>query len=642
MLNKNFPLELLKKLLNEHLNIKLIKLENSTKEQMNNLKKTSKNFKEFSKNIQQLINSNIEQEEFQKDKLEKKEENKNINENILKTSIKINVGKSNNNIRNRSNTLGISKYNQLKKVNTENNINRESFISNHNINNKQKSKQKSPEKNNKNNKIVNLTKNMGKNATPKKNNKLDFFSDNKPKCPKTEKIPKKINEKIKKMNTNKDIKHKNSNNKLKDEFDNLYNGNNKQLISSFRKEKKQRNQNVIFNGNYIKKEIDFEKNNTENNINNLKASFSFRKGRKLNINENNIINHVKNNNSSSELNDIQNIVKLVDNVNQNITKLLNNNNNNNSNMNNNSIDFSLNNNLRNSALFSNEININSKKNEFTLKKKYLSKKEKVKEINVIELFKKDNNIFKNILKYLSQKESIYFYSMNNYLNKGRIKYFDNKKEELLSRLNLKKDETLEKKINVIKNLFTEEDLSQRKKFEITQETRELIKKMNNEEYIDKLKNFKTNDKANENINIIFKILFIFLGEENIYITKNNDIFWKKCLHYFDEKCSGKIGDFLLQKIPFFKFDTKQFNRIENLLKENKTEIINEMKQNTNYLIIPLIKESLEYFGIIFSQQKTEGSLYIKILRKNQIIINYLNNLKVRYFLSKYNEEDDED
>ena len=640
MLNKNFPLELLKKLINEHLNIKLIKLENSTKEQMNNLKKTSKNFKEFSKNIQQLINNNLEQEEFQKDKLEKKEENKNINENILKTSIKINVGKSNNNIRNRSNTLGISKYNQLKKVNTENNINRESFISNHNINNKQKSKQKSPEKNNKNNKIVNLTKNMGKNATPKKNNKLDFFSDNKPKCPKTEKIPKKINEKIKKMNTNKDIKHKNSNNKLKDEFDNLYNGNNKQLISSFRKEKKQRNQNVIFNGNYIKKEIDFEKNNTENNINNLKASFSFRKGRKLNINENNIINHVKNNNSSSELNDIKNIVKLLDNVNQNITKLLNNNNN--SNMNNNSIDFSLNNNLRNSALFSNEININSKKNEFTLKKKYLSKKEKVKEINVIELFKKDNNIFKNILKYLSQKESIYFYSMNNYLNKGRIKYFDNKKEELLSRLNLKKDETLEKKINEIKNLFSEEDLSQRKKFEITQETRELIKKMNNEEYIDKLKNFKTNDKANENINIIFKILFIFLGEENIYITKNNDIFWKKCLHYFDEKCSGKIGDFLLQKIPFFKFDTKEFNRIENLLKENKTEIINEMKQNTNYLIIPLIKESLEYFGIIFSQQKTEGSLYIKILRKNQIIINYLNNLKVRYFLSKYNEEDDED
>ena len=56
----------------------------------------------------------------------------------------------------------------------------------------------------------------------------------------------------------------------------------------------------------------------------------------------------------------------------------------------------------------------------------------------------------------------------------------------------------------------------------------------------------------------------------------------------------------------------------------------------------LIKESLEYLGVIFSENKTEGSIYIKNLRKNQIIINYLNNLKVRYFLSKYNEEDEED
>ena len=58
--------------------------------------------------------------------------------------------------------------------------------------------------------------------------------------------------------------------------------------------------------------------------------------------------------------------------------------------------------------------------------------------------------------------------------------------------------------------------------------------------------------------------------------------------------------------------------------------------------MPLIKESLEYCGVIFSENKTEGNIYIKNLRKNQIMINYLNNLKVRYFLSKYNEEDEED
>ena len=56
----------------------------------------------------------------------------------------------------------------------------------------------------------------------------------------------------------------------------------------------------------------------------------------------------------------------------------------------------------------------------------------------------------------------------------------------------------------------------------------------------------------------------------------------------------------------------------------------------------LIKELFEYFGIIFSKDKTEGNIYINNLKRNQIIINYLNNLKVRYFLSKYNEEEEDD
>ena len=241
------------------------------------------------------------------------------------------------------------------------------------------------------------------------------------------------------------------------------------------------------------------------------------------------------------------------------------------------------------------------------------------------------------MKYLPQKETIYFYSINNYFNKGRITFFDNKKEELLSILNLKKDETIENKINEIKNKFTEEELSHKKKFEITQETSYILKKINKEDYLKKLKNLE----KNEIIFIIYKILFILLGEENIYNTLNKDIFFKKCLYFF-ENSPDNLGDFILEKIPEFNFEKNEFNMIENLIKDNKNEIINEISNSKKYLIIPLIKEFLEYIGIIFSENKTEGSIYINNLRKNQIIINYLNNLKVRYFLSKYNEEDDED
>ena len=141
--------------------------------------------------------------------------------------------------------------------------------------------------------------------------------------------------------------------------------------------------------------------------------------------------------------------------------------------------------------------------------------------------------------------------------------------------------------------------------------------------------------------MIYKILFIFLGEEKIYNIINKDIFWIKCYIYFNDNSKKNVIDFVVQKILLFNFSVKEFNIIENLLKENKDEIINEISNNKNFLI-PLIKELLEYFGIIFSKDKTEGNIYIKNLRRNQVIINYLNNLKVRYFLSRYNEEEDDD
>ena len=344
-----FPKEMLQNLLNECLNNRLIKLETSTKNQMLNLNKTSKNFKDFSKSIQQISNNYLEQTELSKDKLDKKEntKNNNINENAMKQSFKKQLSKNNNNILNsfraRSNTLGLSKYNQLKKQNTEINLNKESFISNNNnTNNKQKLK--SIEKNNKN-KIIFLKKDLVNNVTPKKTNKIDFLIDSKTKYPKTEKITKKLKVNIKKINTSKNLKN---NDKYMNELENLYPDNNKPIQKSFIKEKKSKITNEIKTNKTLNEKKETFLGNK--NFNNLKASFSQRRERKLILNENNNINSI--NNNSNNFSDIQNIVKLVDNVNQNISKLLNNNN---------SVELPLNNILRNSANFTNK---NNKKNEF--------------------------------------------------------------------------------------------------------------------------------------------------------------------------------------------------------------------------------------------------------------------------------------
>ena len=654
ILSKAFPKEILQDILNELLNKKLIKLENSSKNQISDLSKISKNFQEFLNHIQQISNNISE-------KNKSTEENKNsgnnepmklnINNNannILKHSIKklpefgndiiITTKKNNNvnNLRTRSNTLGINKYNQLKKQNTEVNLNRESFNSNHI---RQKSKLKSPEKNNyKINKNINIAKDLGKNATPKKNNKIEFIVENKQNFPKTEKIQKKINEKIKKQNDyNKNSKN-NIDNKYMNEFDNLNIGFNKQIINGpTKKEIKEKNKikkdiikaNKKLNDNYIKNEFDIEKKN-KNGFNNLRTSFYSKKDKKLILNErNNTMNN------STNLNDIQSIVKLVDNVNQNITKILNDNNSN---------EIFIPNNLRNSVKLSKEKNnlnnLNIKNKEFTLKKKYLTKKEKVVNINAFEIFKKEKKILKNILKYLTENDLIFFYSLNNYFNKERIAYLDNKKEDLLSILNLKKEETIENKINEIKKEFNKEKLLQIKKFEISENLKEKIKLINTREFLNEILNREMNNISG-NIITIYKIFFVFFGEEKIYSTLNADIFWKKCYNYFNEKCKGNIGNFILNKIQLFNFKSKEFNKIRNLLKENKNEIINEISDSENCLM-SLIKELFEYFGIIFSKDKTEGNIYIHNLKRNQIIINYLNNLKVRYFLSKYNEEEEDD
>ena len=654
ILNKVFPKENLQDILNELLNKKLIKLENSSKNQISDLSKISKNFQEFSNHIQQISNNISE-------KNKSTEENKNsgnnepmklnINNNannILKHSIKklpefgndiiITTKKNNNvnNLRTRSNTLGINKFNQLKKQNTEVNLNRESFNSNHI---RQKSKLKSPEKNNyKINKNINIAKDLGKNATPKKNNKMEFIVENKQNFPKTEKIHKKINEKIKKQNDNNKNSKNNIDNKYMNEFDNLNIGFNKQIINGpTKKEIKEKNKikkdiikaNKKLNDNYIKNEFDIEKKN-KNGFNNLRTSFYSKKDKKLILNErNNTMNN------STNLNDIQSIVKLVDNVNQNITKILNDNNSN---------EIFIPNNLRNSVKLSKEKNnlnnLNIKNKEFTLKKKYLTKKEKVVNINAFEIFKKEKKILKNILKYLTENDLIFFYSLNNYFNKERIAYFDNKKEDLLSILNLKKEETIENKINEIKKEFNKEKLLQIKKFEISENLKEKIKLINTREFLNEILNREMNNISG-NIITIYKIFFVFFGEEKIYSTLNADIFWKKCYNYFNEKCKGNIGNFILNKIQLFNFKSKEFNKIRNLLKENKNEIINEISDSENCLM-SLIKELFEYFGIIFSKDKTEGNIYIHNLKRNQIIINYLNNLKVRYFLSKYNEEEEDD
>ena len=761
---KTFTKEMLQELLKKNLNQRLTKLESSNKEQISTLNYTSKYFKEFSKAIQQFSKF-FEESELIKEKereLIEKKENLEINKdnslkiiskksnesggssNLQKNSskIKINNKKLENSLKTRSNTQAVFKSQQFKKQ--ANNILTAKNLFSSRINEEKKLKPKT-------NSIISPdreknSKSLIKPDTPQKIQKSKFFLERNTvnfKVPKTEKRIKAKQLKNKESNRNSSkynniSEHKTENEKYFSEKNNInsskYSTSLKKSINKNSKIDIKNKKEITFNlgdsikssnndfsktlnNKFINKTIDIDDNEK---LNYIKSSFSTKKKRKIKLN---------NETESSNINDIKDIVKLVDNVHQNITKLLESNdmlNNNRSLMmssldminpnktvseanfrsskdildnndtnspvkksillkkkkinpnislfkdvydsknirqnilyeqnkvNKNSPEHISNNNLlkRKSKNLEENKRIQSKENSIVLEMNQIKnkielererEKENIKNIDVIEIFKKDKNLLKNIISYLKDNEIIMFTSSNNYLNKERIAFLDNKKEELLQILELKKDETMEIKIKSIKNEFSEEELSNPPNdFSPSEEALNKLKELNKSENIEIFKNdFDINNKENDILVIFYKILFVLLKEEKIYCILNDKIFWKKCSNYLIENSKGNIGDFISDKIPLFDFSCKSFNKIQNIIKDNKENNIKEIQNNKKFLIAPLIKEVLEYCGVILEHEKTQGNIIIKNLKNNQMIINYLNNLKVRYFLAKY-EEDEED
>ena len=767
---KPFTKEMLQDLLKKTLDQRLIKLESSAKEHITNLNYTSKYFKEFTKAIQQFSKFFVESESLkekekqiidQKESLENIKENNTINNKnnnkeiynspkivakksnesgssggCLKNSSKIRPNQNNKKVEissktARNHTQGVVKTQQLKKQATTISLAKSLFPM---------EGKKSSKKNN----IMSpdsLKKKKANNITKEKEGENDinksayFLNDSNLniKIPKTDK-------RIKKNNKNKTINESIRNNgnynnisEYKTEIeknnagkDNLKNvsslkknvNKNKKHIAITSSSKNVKNNTDDFsktlNSKFITKEIDID-----DKLNYSKSTIPNKKKRKVNVM------------GSDSINDIKDIVKLVDNVHQNITKLLESNdklnNNNNRSLMISSLDLPTNKTFiesnykssknlltsnndeeilddidkkgislkkksnHNISLFKDNNKLTDEKNKDNNEKlnkeetkigkfiknmsnekskneenkryenelipaiidmnkkkednKIENENQKFKNIDVIDIFKKDKKkILKNILKYLKDNEIIIFTSCNNYLDKERISFLDNKKEELLQILNLNKDETMETKIKRIKNEFSDKDISHPPKdFLLSEESKNKLKELNNNE---KQAIFKTDlDKIDKDKNlliIIYKILLVLLDKEEIYSILNDNIFWRRTSQYLLKQSSdGKIGDFILGNIPTFSFNSKSFNKIETIIKDNKENIINEKKNNENIIIAPLIKEALEYCGVIIEPGKTQGNIIIKNLKKNQMIINYLNNLKVRYFLAKYEEDEDD-
>ena len=287
-------------------------------------------------------------------------------------------------------------------------------------------------------------------------------------------------------------------------------------------------------------------------------------------------------------------------------------------------------------------------------KKLSSEKNKINEHienSKINLFKEENNnkisfvnsikdnsiILYNILQFLSFKNKLYFLSINKLLSKERINLLINKREEINLLLQLKENETIDDKIKNIKNNF---DYNYNKKdslvkeFKLTKLCINNLKKLNDIKNIKLFKDKQINNNKITEINIIYRILLLLLGEKIIVEISDDILFWKNCCKYLKDKGDVKIGNFIIGKSNSFCFDHQTINLIESILIGNKNNILNgyyEKLCKTTGLIIPLIKEALEYSGIIVANRNNNAiSKVLDNLLFNKKLITKLDNIIKNY------------
>ena len=262
-----------------------------------------------------------------------------------------------------------------------------------------------------------------------------------------------------------------------------------------------------------------------------------------------------------------------------------------------------------------------------------NKKEKDNKINFLNLIQNNPKILQNILQYLSFKNKINFLSINKYFLKERKSVLVNKKEALFLILQLKENETIEDKIKKLKNNSNSKEPTSKliKEFKLSKDVIRNLKQLNEAQNIKLFKEKQINKNKITEINIIYKILLLLLGEKKMVEISDDYTFWKKCCKYFLDKSEGKIGNCIINQVKNFYFDHQTINLIEFTLIGNKNNILNgyyEKLCKTTGLIMPLIKQALEYCGIITSDNKYNPRILdnlkynLMLINKLDIIINF--------------------
>ena len=239
--------------------------------------------------------------------------------------------------------------------------------------------------------------------------------------------------------------------------------------------------------------------------------------------------------------------------------------------------------------------------------------------------------FDNIISYMNSSDALSFVSSTKLFKEKYKKMIKDYETSLKEILDLHEGQTVDNKIEEFNIKYkSEEDPSKPyPEFQLTKGALRAIELLNNEKY-NQL--FKKNilDPNLKEIIVIYRILFRLLNQKTICDIEDDSEFWIKVCDFFNEKGIDKLGTFLVDSTKTFNFEDHNVYLINKLIINKKAKMLPSYYSkicSSTGLIMFLIKDALEYCGIIFSEKKTPHNRVVNTLLYEKKLLEKVSHLK---------------
>ena len=227
-----------------------------------------------------------------------------------------------------------------------------------------------------------------------------------------------------------------------------------------------------------------------------------------------------------------------------------------------------------------------------------------------------NHIILLIASFLDLKTKFYFFSCSKKLIKNLYNELDNIYKYILDMNKISSINSLEVDLNKIKQKYKGEDFDSLKySFKLSNGSIKAIEILDDEVYNDIFKLKEFNPKLNDII-IIYRIFFQLINKEELIEIQSDKLFWKEASNFFLENNNNKIGSFIKEYITEFDYTKENIYKIKKLVMGKEDKLKPTYYENickTTALISFIIKDSLEYCGIIPKENKMMPGVYISYL-----------------------------